>query len=145
MTNLQAALGCAQLERIEELTAAKRRIVQQYRQEFAEVTALTMNPRETWAEPVVSMACAVVRDWSAAKRDEVIAVLREAEIDTRPFFVPLGKLPPYEAARQVGVDEEYAARAVVLGGAGMTLPSGATLHRDDVALVAAHLKQAICD
>jgi perosamine synthetase len=61
LTNLQAALGLAQLERIEEFIRRKRQIARWYRECLAGYDGLTMNPEASWAKSVFWMNCVLVR------------------------------------------------------------------------------------
>lgn len=92
MTNVQAALGCAQLERAEELLAKRRRVMEAYRDALAGLDGVQLNPHAPWADPVPWMVC-LVQDRVPA--DVLAARLRDQGIDTRPFFVPLHDLPAF--------------------------------------------------
>ncbi len=143
MTNLQAALGCAQLERIDELLAARRRVMDGYRRGLGGVAGLQLNPGAHWAEPVVWMVCAAGAAL-AGRRDDVCTRLREAGIDTRPFFVPNHELPPYRGRRVVAADGSAGAPvAIALGASGINLPSGYGLDDADVDRAAAELRDAL--
>jgi perosamine synthetase len=93
MTNLQAAIGCAQLERMGELIAMRRKVHSAYEAAFANLTGVelppTMSPR---CEPVVWFSCMLV---PAEMRSALIAACREANIDLRPFFHGLSSMPAY--------------------------------------------------
>jgi perosamine synthetase len=137
MTNLQAALGCAQLERFTELTANRQRIVELYRSAF-EGSTVAINPAEPWAVPVPWLVCAMLPQGTTRdERDVLIASLKEHGVDSRPYFHPLCNMPPYAECRRVGarggptlpVAEDLSAR-------GLNLPSLTKLTPDDVARVA---------
>lgn len=93
MTNLQAAIGCAQLERMDELIAMRRRVHAAYETAFADVPGIafpgTMPAR---CEPVVWFSCILV---PARERPALIKACREANIDLRPFFHGLSSMPAY--------------------------------------------------
>ena len=61
MTNVQAALGCAQLERYGELTAKRQRVLDLYREAFAD-TSISINPGRPWSTPVPWLVCALLRE-----------------------------------------------------------------------------------
>lgn len=126
MTNLQAALGVAQLERIGELLAAKERVFGWYRANLDGAPGLALNPGVDWAKSVHWMVCLVVDD--AARRDPLMERLRARGIDTRPFFHPLSTLPMYDRGPRNPVARSLAAR-------GLNLPSGPSLTRDEVDFV----------
>lgn len=143
MTNLQAALGCAQLERVDTLLKARRRILDTYLRVWGEDERLAFNPAAPWAEPVVWMVCARLHPELDLDRDVLLARLSDLGVDTRPFFVPLPDLPPYAACRVVGRDGEDAPVARALGGRGFNLPSGHGLGEDDVERIVDRLREAL--
>ena len=102
MTNLQAALGCAQLKRYPELLSARAEILEHYRNALADQPWLTLNPNMAWAEPV-NWLIAAVGDRDGDWRDACMAFLRDSGIDSRPFFYPLNELPPYRIAPPVAL------------------------------------------
>lgn len=143
MTNLQAALGVAQLERAPELLAWRARLLGWYRDALADVPGLTLNPHLDWAEPVNWLVCAVLEPALAPTRDRLLAALRTQGIDTRPFFVPMADLPPYAACLAVGADGEGAPVAAWLGAAGFNLPTSERVTEADVRRIADALRREI--
>jgi perosamine synthetase len=128
MTNVQAAIGLAQLERIDEMLAIRRRNATHYNQRLAEVPGLTLPPEMAWAENVYWMYSVIIEDEFGPTRDEVQARLREAGIETRPFFYPLHTLPMYNTGQSLPVAED-------LGRRGLNLPSSATLTPEQIDFV----------
>ncbi len=143
MTNLQAALGVAQLERAGELLAWRADLMQAYRDALADVPGLTLNPHLDWADPVNWLVCAVLDPALAGERDRLLAALRAEGIDTRPFFVPMADLPPYAGCRVVGAEGDDAPVARWLGDAGFNLPTSERITPDDVARIADALRHAL--
>ena len=138
MTNLQAAIGVAQMTRIEGFITKKRELARWYAEALAPLAAagrLTLHPEAAWAESVFWMNSVLLADVRASV-DEVRARLLDRGIDSRPFFHPSHTLPPYAAGERRPVAEALAAR-------GLNLPSGVGLTRDDVARVAAALIDAL--
>ncbi|NER87926.1 LegC family aminotransferase [Moorena sp. SIO3A2] len=90
LTNLQAAMGCAQMENLEEYIAAKRRIAATYSEAFAEVPGLTPMVEATWASSIFWMYTLLV-DESQYGQDsrQLLRRLQEAKIQTRPLWEPL--------------------------------------------------------
>lgn len=95
MTNMQAAVGVAQMERIAALVGARERIASLYSQLFADTPNLTLPPLASWARPVCWLYSIQLNGFSSTKRDTVMERLREAGIDSRPFFYPIHTMPPY--------------------------------------------------
>ncbi len=139
MTNLQAALGCAQLARLTDLLAARERVLGLYREALQEQDWLRLNPRMDWAEPVNWMVCLVGDLDGEAWRDDCRQFLRERGIDSRPFFHPLSTLPPYQGAKVYGAQSGQALVARHLGRCGLNLPSGISLSERDIQRVASAL------
>ncbi len=125
LTNLQAALGVAQMERIEALIARKREQAALYNRLLADVPGLTRPPEAPWAKNVYWMYSVLVEDEYGVSRDELMARLRERGIDSRPFFHPIHILPPYRTEARFPVAEELARK-------GLNLPSAATLTDEQI-------------
>ncbi len=120
MTNIQAAIGLAQLERIDEMLAIRRRNAAHYSHRLANVPGLTLPPEAAWAENVYWMYSVIVEDEFGLERNELRTKLSAAGIDTRPFFYPIHTLPLYNTGQALPVAEDLARR-------GLNLPSAATL------------------
>jgi perosamine synthetase len=135
MTNIEAAIGLAQLECIDWHLARRREIAGWYREHLGNEEGIELSPNAPWAESAFWIACAVLSESRFGTRDRVMASLADAGIETRPFFYPLHTLPMYRdasAARAFPVAEDLARR-------GLNLPSSATLERADVAYVCERL------
>lgn len=99
MTNLQAAVGCAQLERMDDLVAMRRGVNRAYEAALAEVPGISLPPAMSdRCEPVVWFSCALT---PAEKRSALIAACREENIDLRPFFHGLSSMPAYRRFARV--------------------------------------------
>ena len=143
MTNLQAALGLAQLEQLETFIAKKRQIMGWYREALAGVPGLTWNPEASGVRNVYWMISVVLGDEIGPTRDEVGARLKARGIDSRPFFVPMSAMPHLSGARTVGAVGEGCPVSARLSARGLNLPSGCGLGSEDVARVAAALIEAL--
>jgi perosamine synthetase len=128
MTNVQAALGVAQLERIEELVAIRIRNAAHYNRRLSEVPGLTLPPCAEWADNVYWMYTVLVEDDYGMDRDALRVRLGQRGIETRPAFYPIHTLPMYDQGQRFPVAEE-------LGCRGINLPSGATLTSEQVDMV----------
>jgi perosamine synthetase len=139
MTNIAAAIGLAQLERIDWHLGRHRENAAWYRDELRGIAALQLSPEAEWARSSFWMSSLVLAAGCTAKRDDVLTALADRGIETRPFFPPMHTLPIYaERCRNESfpVAERLAAR-------GFNLPSAAGLSRDDVAFVASALRELI--
>lgn len=135
MTNLAAAIGCAQLERIDTLIERRRQIEQSYRQHLEPHA-----DRFQWQLPHQDPEIFHVH-WlfsmrvPADQRDGLMAFLRQRGIDSRPFFHPLHTLPVYEDARYHG--NRNLSQAETLGNTGLNLPTFSALDSATIASIAA--------
>lgn len=93
LSNIQAALGCAQMERVGELVAGKRRVFEYYRRALAGAP-VRMNPEPPGTTNGFWMPT-IVADGSF-DRDAVLAEFRRRNIDGRVFFWPLTMTPPFK-------------------------------------------------
>lgn len=130
MTNLQAAVGAAQVDRLDMLVAKRRRMAGWYDEAFhplAERGLVTRPPQMPWAESAYWMYSVLLEDAFGMGRDEVIGALRGRGIETRPLFYPLHRMPPYQGldARAFPVAEELSRK-------GLNLPSGPGVTEEEV-------------
>ena len=135
ITNVQAAIGVAQMERIEEFIARKRRIAETYNQLLARVSGLTLPPEEKWATNVYWMYSALVGVEFGPSRDELMARLKQRKIDSRPFFYPIHTMPPYHTSESLPVAEALSRR-------GINLPSAVTLTDEDIHRIATAIQES---
>lgn len=142
MTNLQAALGVAQLEQLDGFIAKKREIMARYREHLGKRDDLVLNPERKGYSSVFWMVSAVLGD-ARMPRDELCKRLKERGVDTRPFFVTMSELPHLAGFRQIGVDGDACPVARELSARGLNLPSGCTLTEDDVDFVATTLADVL--
>jgi perosamine synthetase len=93
MTNMQAALGLAQLEQIDDFIDFRANLLVEYRK-LLEPHGVKCNPCVE-AEPTNWMTCAVIDGLKRDQRDQIIAHMRNHGVDARPFFFPLSMMPMY--------------------------------------------------
>ncbi len=96
MSNIQAAIGCAQLQRIDELTARKREILAGYRERLADVKGVSLNPEPSEGVNGAWMPTVVFAPETGVTREALQAAFAEANIDARVFFWPLSSLEMFE-------------------------------------------------
>jgi perosamine synthetase len=96
ITNLQAALGVAQLERIDEFLERRAEIMDWYRSEIAATDLVRLNRVKNWAKSAFWMICLEV-DWlDEPRRDSFMQALKKRGIDTRPYFCTMSSMPMYK-------------------------------------------------
>ncbi len=113
MSNLQAAVGCAQAERIDELIEGKRRVFRAYRAGLAGLP-LQMNPEPEGVRNGFWMPTIVVDEGVPFNREALLDEFRRQNIDGRVFFWPLSMLPMFEDQRENEVSYGLYQRAVNL-------------------------------
>lgn len=92
MSNVQAAIGCAQLHRIEELVTRKRDILAKYRDAFADISTITMNPEPPGVVNGAWMPTIVLKKNTGISSEKLLEAFRREKIDARVFFHPLSSL-----------------------------------------------------
>ena len=113
MSNLQAAIGCGQMERIEELIAGKRRVFQYYR-EALRTLPLRMNSEPADTTNGYWMPTIVVNDDVAFDRAALLNAFKSDNIDGRVFFWPLSSLPSFKQHPEHAVSHSLSRRALNL-------------------------------
>jgi perosamine synthetase len=134
MTNIQAALLCAQLERREEIVAKRRQIYAWYKQHLSGIPGLSFQPIAPWAKITPWLMCLLVDPAFGCSRDELMARLDAHNIETRPFFIPLHTLPPFreqsrDRGEQLPITDDLASR-------GLNLPTYTAMTEGDVERIA---------
>jgi len=127
MSNLQAAMGCAQIERADELVGKKRQIFAWYK-EFLTGFPCQLNPELSGTKNSFWMPTAVIDESFSFDRDALFSSMKQNSIDSRPFFYPLSSLPMFEARPQNKVSYNIYPR-------GINLPSHHQLSREDIGRV----------
>ncbi len=95
ITNLQAALGVAQLERIDDFLTRRADIMEWYRSAITGTDSIRLNRVKNWAKSAFWMVCLEV-DWlDATRRDILMRALKARGIDTRPYFCTMSEMPMY--------------------------------------------------
>jgi len=125
MTNMQAAIGLAQLERIEFFVDRKREIARLYNSKLRDANHLILPKEQTWAKNVYWLYSVLINDKFKLTRDELIERLKNNGIDTRPLFYPLHSMPPYKSEGNFSVSD-------FLSKNGISLPSFINISEDQM-------------
>jgi perosamine synthetase len=136
ITNMQAALGVAQLERLDELLARKRAIAAAYRAGLEDVPGVSLQEEADWARSSWWMTTLRIDGSGGVDRDALAARLRADGVDSRPAFVPLHLLPHLRRPVSLPVAE-------AVGGEGLSLPSSASLSDAEVEHVIGSVRNAM--
>jgi perosamine synthetase len=98
ITNLQAALGVAQLERIDEFLDRRTEIMSWYSSAIATTDSVRLNRVKNWAKSAFWMVCLEVDWFDEARRDAFMQALRARGVDSRPYFCTMSSMPMYRQA-----------------------------------------------
>lgn len=144
MSSLQAALGLAQLERIDELVAKKREMFSWYKKELENIEGIWLNYEN---ENFKSIYWMITVCWDKNKynlsKEEFIDEMRNYNIDTRPFFYPLSEEPAYKNI----VNNEFLRKknlsSYKISAYAINLPSGMNVSRKDVKIICYRIKEVL--
>jgi len=120
MTNMQAAIGVAQLEKIDKIISIKRKNASLYNSLLKDVKGVVLPPEEEWAKNVYWMYSILVDN-----RDELMKKLKDNGIDSRPFFYPMHELPMYTVSGGFSVSSDISKK-------GINLPSSPKLTEEEI-------------
>jgi len=143
MSSLQAALGLAQLERIEELVGQKRRIYQWYLEELRNDCNLTLNSEMPGTKNTFWMVTVVLDRALGITKERLIAFLDASDIDSRPLFSPLSSLPAYEGMLSANQARARNRVSYLISPYAVNLPSGMNMTAAMVKRVTNELRQTI--
>lgn len=132
MSSMQAALGTAQLERVEELVTRKRELFTWYAEELTGITGLTLNYEAPETRNTYWMVTAVLAERLGLRKELMLELLGAEGIDCRPFFHPLSSLPAYAGTPQAETARSRNTVSYALSPYGINLPSALNLTRDQV-------------
>ena len=147
LTNLQAAIGVAQVENVETLVEARRNIGIRYNKELSGIKGLILPVEKPYAKNVYWMYGVVLSDDISLTKEEVMQKLREEGIDTRSFFIPMHEQPAYvnktienspDCSGNFEVAEKISKR-------GFYLPSSSNLTDEEIQFVCNKLKSIISE
>jgi perosamine synthetase len=130
MTNLQAALGVAQLKKIDTFIDRKRQIATEYNDLLKDVQNIILPPEMPWAKNVYWLYSILI---NSSIRNKVIEQLETKGIESRPFFYPSHLMPPHKTNSSFPIAEELSIK-------GINLPSGTMLSKTQIETVVRSLK-----
>jgi perosamine synthetase len=131
ISNLQAAVGCAQVERVDELVAGKRRVFERYRTGLKNFP-VRMNPEPAGTTNGYWMPTIVAEEGVRFDRAKLLDAFKADNIDGRVFFWPLSSLPMFQGCPEQMVGHETSGRA-------LNLPSYHELDDAEIDRVLAHV------
>jgi perosamine synthetase len=143
MSAMQAALGLAQLERIEELVQKKREIFAWYEEELRDVAGLTLNAERTPTKNSFWMTTIIVGEIFGIEKEYLIREMKARGINCRPFFYPLSSLPAYAYLPHVEDCKLRNTNSYRISPYGINLPSALNMTQDKVKYVCEALRKIL--
>ena len=135
MTNLQAALALAQLERINKILDKKLEIFSWYNNYLNNIKGIKLNPKLDNYKNVYWVICIELLNFSENERDTLMAKLNEKHIDSRPYFYPISEMPMYSSV--------YTPVSKLISKRGINLPSYYDITQDQVLYICKELKKLL--
>jgi perosamine synthetase len=114
ISNIQAAIGCGQMERISELIKRKREIFSYYYEHLGGMSGISMNPEKAGTTNGYWMPTAVFTPKTGIKYEALSQLFKAENIDARVFFPPLSSLPMFQPKPSNRISHDLPARAVNL-------------------------------
>ncbi len=143
MSAMQAAMGLAQIERLDELFARKREIFGWYQELLADTPGITLNGEGAGVINSYWMVTAIFPRRFRLDKPALMAAFKEYGIATRPMFDPLSDIPAFSALPQAAAARARNKVSYDIAPRGLNLPSGFNLTREDVMRVCAALKEIL--
>lgn len=139
MTNIQAAIGLAQLERIEELVKMRRRNARLYNDLLRDTAGIRLPVEKEWAKNVYWMYSIFIDPEFGMSRDKLMKKLEEKGIETRPFFIPMHMQPVF---KNIGLfTKERYPISEELSRKGLYLPSSSGLEEEQIKYICDAIKE----
>jgi len=144
MTNMQAALGLAQLENIDKHIIRKREIGALYNEYFHDLDYIELMPQQThYAQNIYWVYAVVLKDTILHNAEWIMQKLGEKNIGSRPFFYPM-HLQPVFNTKGWYLDEHYPV-AERIAERGFYVPSGLGITNEEIKIVAEGIKEIFND
>lgn len=143
MSAMQAAMGLAQLERLDEIVARKRLIFEWYREELGNVPELALNAEPLGMRSSYWMVTIVDHRGLPMNKDALVEEMKKLGIETRPIHYPLSSMPAFSRYTGAGGGRSLSPEAYRISENGINLPSGLQLTRDDVAYVSSVVRKLL--
>jgi len=144
MTNIQAAIGVAQMEYANEIFEAKRNVIARYKEALANIDCIQLPVEKPWAKSACWMMGVQLLHNSPLSKEEVMKKLMESHgVDTRSFFLPLHSQPAYKDNVLVGNQQATFPVSEEAGAKGFYLPTSFNLTQEDIIYCANALRSVL--
>ncbi|WP_298780284.1 DegT/DnrJ/EryC1/StrS aminotransferase family protein [uncultured Polaribacter sp.] len=138
MTNVQAAMGCAQLERVQDFMDKRETIFTWYKKYLVKKEGISLNKTDTWATNAYWLICLNNSEWNLESRDEFMIELKKRGVDSRPFFYPMSQMPYINESVHTPVTD-------IVYQQGINLPTYFDLEEKDVKFICGVIKKVLND
>jgi perosamine synthetase len=132
MSDLQAAIGLSQLERLDEIVEKQRTVYNWYRDFLGDIEQIKLNAEPDNVYNTYWMVTSLIDQSMNIEKEEVIAKLQQNDIDCRPFFYPLSSIGTFQNEEDTKRAIEENTTAYELSPYGINLPSASNLSREQV-------------
>ncbi|MBA3867852.1 MAG: DegT/DnrJ/EryC1/StrS family aminotransferase [Anaerolineae bacterium] len=143
MSSLQAALGLAQLERIDELVERKREIFSHYAAQLSGVSGITLNYEASDTKNAYWMVTAILDSDFGLDKEMLSVAMAKRNIDTRPFFYPLSSIPAYSDTPEAQGTIDRNPVSYRISPYGINLPCGMDMTEEKIKYVCDSLKECL--
>ena len=142
-SSMQAALGLAQLERIEELVERKQQIFRYYQEILQSTDGITLNFEPPTTKNSYWMVTAIFDSKFGLSKEDIIQMLKVKGIDSRPFFYPLSSQPAYDSLASVREAKVRNTVSYRISPYGVNLPCGMKMTYEYVNYVCDAVKKVV--
>lgn len=134
MSNIQASIALAQMEKVEEIVAKKRQIFNWYYERLSDIKEITLNIEKKDTRNIYWMSSIILSNEVNYTRDEFMRLLKNKNIDSRPLFEPLSSFPMFVSKEK---DNEI---AYSIPRRGINLPSGHMRTESEIDYICLHIR-----
>ncbi|PIS30325.1 aminotransferase DegT [Candidatus Saganbacteria bacterium CG08_land_8_20_14_0_20_45_16] len=134
LTNIQSAIGLAQLEQLDLFIEKKRRIAKKYNQLLAGIKGISLPPEADWCKSIFWMYSILVDKEYRMDRDTLMGQLFDKGVETRPFFPCVHNQPPHRQSLDAPVAEGLSVR-------GINLPTSVSLKDDEIEYICSVIRK----
>jgi perosamine synthetase len=136
MTNVQAAIGCAQLKRVDEIMNKRQEIFSWYEESLFGIKNLFINRTYPWATNAYWLIAMEIEGFNENQRDEFMEKLKRKGVDSRPFFYPMSEMPYLKTKADTPISSSVSEK-------GINLPTYFDLKKEDVIYICNCIKEII--
>ncbi len=141
MSSMQAALGLAQIERVDELVTRKRQIFNWYKSELGDIDGITLNYEPDGTKNSYWMVSIILDPKFGIKKEKLFYKMQEQGISCRPFFFPLSAIPAFYETEEARKARERNAVSYMVSPYGLNLPCGMKMDKEKVGYVCEALRK----